>query len=133
MGIVFFNRFWGSSSGKVFSPGSLIPDSLSLLGQWAIHLDLTQSTKSNFPDFSEKCFREQETWRCPWKRAVQGEGPIGLMGPISQPRGTIDTVSRTLLHTNTLLCVFCSIFYSWQLRAICILICRGAVSHRARI
>ena len=25
----------------------------------------------------------------------QGEGPIGVMGPISQPRGTIDAVSLT--------------------------------------
>ena len=31
----------------------------------------------------------------PMERAIQlgqGEGPIGLMGPISQPRGTIGTV-----------------------------------------
>ena len=35
-------------------------------------------------------------------RAVQlglGEGPIGVAGPISQPRGIIDTVSRVLDHT----------------------------------
>ena len=30
----------------------------------------------------------------------QGEGPIGLVGPICQPRGTIDTASLTLGHTN---------------------------------
>ena len=29
-----------------------------------------------------------------------GEGPIGIVGPISQPRGTIDNMSRTLTRTN---------------------------------
>ena len=29
-----------------------------------------------------------------------GEGPIGIVDPIFQPRGTIDTTSRTLIHTN---------------------------------
>ena len=36
----------------------------------------------------------------------QGEGPIGLVGPISQPRGSIDTASLTLGRTNALLCTF---------------------------
>ena len=34
---------------------------------------------------------------CPWKGAIQlgqGEGPIGLVGPIAQPRGTNDTASK---------------------------------------
>ena len=31
---------------------------------------------------------------------AKGEGPIGLVGPISQPRGIIDTTSLTLGHTN---------------------------------
>ena len=37
--------------------------------------------------------------------------------------------AATYLHT---MCVFRGNFYSWQLRAVCILICRGALSHRAR-
>ena len=40
----------------------------------------------------------------------QGEGPIGLVGPISQPRGTIDIVSLMLDHTSALVCVFWSSF-----------------------
>ena len=47
-------------------------------------------------------YRGRPSWRCPWDRAFQlgqGEGPIGLVGPISQPRGTIDTASLTLVHT----------------------------------
>ena len=43
------------------------------------------------------------SWKCPWyghsNWAKGGEGPIGLVGPISQPRGTIDTTSLTLGHT----------------------------------
>ena len=42
-------------------------------------------------------------WRCPWDWAVQlgqAEGPIGLVGLIFQPRGTINTASLTLGHTN---------------------------------
>ena len=35
-----------------------------------------------------------------------GEGPIGLVGPISQPRGAIDTASLTLDDTSALVCVF---------------------------
>ena len=45
----------------------------------------------------------------PWDWAVQlgqGQGPIGLVGPISQPRGTIDTASLMLDHTNALMCAF---------------------------
>ena len=30
----------------------------------------------------------------------QGEGPIGIVGPISQPHGIIDTASLTLNHTH---------------------------------
>ena len=30
----------------------------------------------------------------------QGEGPIGIVGPISQPRSTIGTASLTLIRTN---------------------------------
>ena len=42
-------------------------------------------------------YRGLPLWRCTWYRAFQlglGEGPIGLVGPISQPRGIIDTASR---------------------------------------
>ena len=34
-----------------------------------------------------------------------GEGPIEIVGPMSQPRGTIDTASRTLDHTHARMCV----------------------------
>ena len=37
---------------------------------------------------------------------AKGEGPIGIVGPISQPRGTNGTTSLTLAHTLALLCVF---------------------------
>ena len=60
--------------------------------------------------------------RCPWYRVFQlglGEGPIGLVGPISQPRGTIDSASLTLVHTNTR---FLNQLYSRQLRVSYILI-----------
>ena len=45
----------------------------------------------------------------PMERAFQlgqGEGPIGIVGPISQPRGTIDTASLTLERTNALVVLF---------------------------
>ena len=79
-------------------------------------------------------YRGRPSWKCPWKGAVQlgqGEGPIGIVGLISQPRGIIDTASRTLQRTSTLLCVFRGNFYSRQLRAICILMNRGALLHQA--
>ena len=40
------------------------------------------------------------------KERGQGEGPIGLVGPISQPHGTNGTASLTLDHTHTLVCAF---------------------------
>ena len=46
----------------------------------------------------------------------QGEGPIGLAGPISQPRGTIDTVSLMLDHTYVR---FLSQLYFGLLRVSC--------------
>ena len=54
-------------------------------------------------------YRGRPLWRCPWNRAFQlgqGEGPIGLVGPISQPRGIIGTASLTLDRTCALLCAF---------------------------
>ena len=68
---------------------------------------------------------------CPWKGGVQlslGEGP-SKVGPMSQPRGTINTVSRTLIRTNARV-RFPNQLYSRQLR---VTIYRGAVSHRARV
>ena len=44
-----------------------------------------------------------------------------LVGPMSQPRGTIDTVSRTLDHTYALNERFLNQLYSRQLRVSCIL------------
>ena len=54
-------------------------------------------------------YRGHLSWKCPWDRAFQlgqGEGPIGLMGPISQPRSTNDTALLMLGHTCALVCVF---------------------------
>ena len=44
-------------------------------------------------------------WNCQWERGIQlgqGEGPIGIVGPMSKPYGTIDTASRKLIPTNAL-------------------------------
>ena len=52
-------------------------------------------------------YRGRPSWRCPWDQVFQlgqGEGPIGLVGPISQPCGTIDTASLTMDHTYALMC-----------------------------
>ena len=48
-------------------------------------------------------YRGRLSWKCPWNRALQldlGEGPIRIVGPMSQPRGTIDTASLMLDHTH---------------------------------
>ena len=69
-------------------------------------------------------YRGCPLWRCQLLRALQlgqGEGPIGLMGPISQPHGAINTPSLTLDHTYALNVRFLSQLYSWQLRVSCIL------------
>ena len=74
------------------------------------------------------------SWNCPWDRASNwawGRGP-SKVGPMSQPRGTIDTPSRMLIHTNTHV-HFLNQLYSRQLRVTCILMYRGAKSHRARM
>ena len=50
-------------------------------------------------------YRARPLWRCPWDQAFQlsqGEGPIGLVGPIFQPRVTINTASLTVDHTYAL-------------------------------
>ena len=51
-------------------------------------------------------------------------GTIIKVGPMSQPGGTLIRTHAKMRFPNQL--------YSWQLRVTCILICRGAVSHRAR-
>ena len=56
-----------------------------------------------------------------FKFVCQGEGPIGLVGPISQPRGTIVTLSLTLDHTYALNVHFLSQLYFRQLRVSCVL------------
>ena len=53
------------------------------------------------------------------------------VGPISQPCGTVDIASHTLIRTNAYMC-FPNQLYSRQLRVTCTLIYRGAVSHQAR-
>ena len=58
--------------------------------------------------------------------------PIGIVGPISQPRGTIDTASLTLTHTCTLVCAFCSQLYSGQLRVSWDRMQEETGSHQAR-
>ena len=69
-------------------------------------------------------YRGRPSWRCPWDRAFQlgqGEGPIGIVGPISQPRGAIDTASLMLDHIYTLNVRFLIQLYSRQLRVSCVL------------
>ena len=54
-------------------------------------------------------YRGRPSWNCPWKGAIQpgqGEGPIGIVGPISQPRGTNGTASLTLERTSAPSCTF---------------------------
>ena len=54
-------------------------------------------------------YRGRPSGRCLWNRAFQlgqGEGPIGIVGPISQPHGTNGTASLTLDHAHALVCVF---------------------------
>ena len=50
-----------------------------------------------------------------------GEGLINKVGPMSQPRGTIDTASRALDHTHAFNMHFLSQLYSRQLRVTCVL------------
>ena len=48
-------------------------------------------------------YKGRPSWNCPLLQAIQlgqGEGPIGIVGPMSQPYGTIDTASRKLIPTN---------------------------------
>ena len=48
-------------------------------------------------------YRGRPSWNCPWEGAIQlgqGEGPIGIVGPISQPRRTNGTASLTLERTS---------------------------------
>ena len=69
-------------------------------------------------------YRIRPSWKCPWNRAIQlglGEGPIGIVGPIFKPRGTIDTASHTLDHTRALNVHFLNQLYSRQLRVSCVL------------
>ena len=64
-------------------------------------------------------YRGRPLWRCPWDWAFQlgqGEGPIGLVGPISQPRGTIGTHAGSYLRTNVR---FLSKLYFRQLSVLC--------------
>ena len=50
------------------------------------------------------CGNADKIWRSNW---AKGRDPsVGLVGPISQPRGTIGTMSLMLAHTSALLCVF---------------------------
>ena len=67
-------------------------------------------------------YRGCPSWNCPWNREIQlglGEGPIGIVDPISQPRGTNDTVSLMLDHTHALNLRFLNQLYSRQLRVSC--------------
>ena len=54
-------------------------------------------------------YRGCPSGRCPWDQAFQlgqGEGPIGIVGQISQPRGIIDTASLTPDRTRALVYAF---------------------------
>ena len=59
-------------------------------------------------------------------------GTIGLVGPISQPRGTIDTASLTLIHTRAIMHILNQL-YSRKLRVTCFLINRGEESHQTLV
>ena len=78
-------------------------------------------------------YRGRPSWSCPWNRAIQlglGEGPIGIVGPMSQPRGYHwFRVMHADMHSHSIVC-FQYQLYSRQLRVTRILVCRGAVSHR---
>ena len=71
----------------------------------------------------------------PMEEAIQlgqVKGPIGIVGPISQPRGyQWSRVTHAGMYSHTIVC-FPYQLYSRQLRVTCILIYIGAVSHRAR-
>ena len=59
-------------------------------------------------EFPRCMYRGRPSWRCPWDRAFQlgqGEGPIGLVGPISNP--AVPTAPRhsrwnVLVHLHAL-------------------------------
>ena len=81
-------------------------------------------------------YRGCPSWNCPWNRAIQlglGEGPIRIVGPISQPRSIIYTASRTLDHTRALYVRFLNQLYSRQLpKDVLHPHVGGTVTHRAR-
>ena len=81
-------------------------------------------------------YRGRPSWNCPWEGAIQlsqEEGPIGIMGPMSRPLGYHwSHVTHACMYSHTIVC-FPYQLYSRQLRVTCILIYRGAVSHRARV
>ena len=69
----------------------------------------------------------------PMESSVQldlGEGPIKKVGPMSQPRVTIDTASGTLIPVCTLGAFGSTLL--WTAKGDLIPHAGGAVSHRAR-
>ena len=60
-----------------------------------------------------------------------GEGPIDKVGPMSQPRGTIDTASRTLVPTNARGVLGPTLL--WAAKGDLIPHIGGVGSHRARV
>ena len=80
-------------------------------------------------------YRGLPLWRFPWRKGVPTGPRRGTHrdhGSNVPTRGIINTMSRTLLRNNTLMCAFRSNFCSGQLRVTCILIFIETVSHRAR-
>ena len=69
-------------------------------------------------------YRGYPLWNCPLLRAVQlgqGEGPIRIVGPMSQPHGyhgSCVTHAGSYLYTW---CAFCNQLYSRQLGVTCFL------------
>ena len=62
------------------------------------------------------------SWNCPLLWAVQlglGEGPIGIVGPISKPRGTSNSASLKLYHTYAL--VFSDLTLLYAAKVSCVL------------
>ena len=63
----------------------------------------------------------------------QGEGPIGIVGPISRPRGTIDTASLMLDHTYAFECPFSEPTLLQAAKGVLCPHVEGIVTHQAKM
>ena len=65
-------------------------------------------------------YRGRISWNCPWNRVIQlslREGPIGIVGPMSQPRGAIDTASCAGSNLRTQ-CAFSEPALLWAAKSV---------------